>query len=183
MQRAEMEELRQRDANLTALQAIGPRKKPRLDGEVSSTAVVSVFFFFFFCLGIFFRGKEWFIWQWSVIFFLWLQAGASGVGATGLASTPLRPRIKRVNMRDMLFYLEQERDTCRSTMLYKAYLKWWTIWTTNLRCSGAMRRCNGEENRHNTRTNGWDRARKKKKQKRKIRSVRKGRNQRKNFFL
>ncbi|XP_059613638.1 transcription initiation factor TFIID subunit 4-like isoform X2 [Phlebotomus argentipes] len=89
MQRAEMEELRQRDANLTALQAIGPRKKPRLDGEISSTAV----------------------------------AGASGVGATGLAATPLRPRIKRVNMRDMLFYLEQERDTCRSTMLYKAYLK------------------------------------------------------------
>lgn len=35
-----MEELRQREANLTALQAIGPRKKPRLDtpggsGEVS----------------------------------------------------------------------------------------------------------------------------------------------------
>lgn len=32
MQRAELEELRQREANLTALQAIGPRKKPRLDG-------------------------------------------------------------------------------------------------------------------------------------------------------
>ena len=31
MQRAEMEELRQREANLTALQAIGQRKKPRLD--------------------------------------------------------------------------------------------------------------------------------------------------------
>lgn len=36
MQRAEMEELRQREANLTALQAIGPRKKPRLDGSNSS---------------------------------------------------------------------------------------------------------------------------------------------------
>lgn len=33
MQRAEMEELRQREANLTALQAIGPRKKPRLDSS------------------------------------------------------------------------------------------------------------------------------------------------------
>lgn len=32
MQRAELEELRQREANLTALQAIGPRKKPRLEG-------------------------------------------------------------------------------------------------------------------------------------------------------
>ena len=31
MQRAEMEELRQREANLTALQAIGPRKKPKLE--------------------------------------------------------------------------------------------------------------------------------------------------------
>ncbi len=31
MQRAEMEELRQREANMTALQAIGVRKKPRLD--------------------------------------------------------------------------------------------------------------------------------------------------------
>ncbi|CAG2057590.1 unnamed protein product [Timema podura] len=31
MQRAEMEELRQREANLTALQAIGPRKKQKLE--------------------------------------------------------------------------------------------------------------------------------------------------------
>ena len=42
MQRAEMEELRQRDANMTALQAIGPRKKLKLDGgEVVGTGVVS----------------------------------------------------------------------------------------------------------------------------------------------
>ncbi|XP_055603042.1 transcription initiation factor TFIID subunit 4-like isoform X3 [Uranotaenia lowii] len=91
MQRAEMEELRQRDANLTALQAIGPRKKPRLE-EGASTPVTP---------------------------------GVSGVGtgASGKAATPLRPRIKRVNLRDMLFYLEQERESCRSQMLYKAYLK------------------------------------------------------------
>lgn len=36
MQRVEMEELRQREANATALQAIGPRKKPRLDGDSAS---------------------------------------------------------------------------------------------------------------------------------------------------
>ncbi|XP_049818694.1 transcription initiation factor TFIID subunit 4 isoform X2 [Aethina tumida] len=36
MQRVEMEELRQREANATALQAIGPRKKPRLDGDTLS---------------------------------------------------------------------------------------------------------------------------------------------------
>jgi len=37
MQRAEMEELQQIDANLTALQAIGPRKKPRLDSDATSS--------------------------------------------------------------------------------------------------------------------------------------------------
>jgi len=41
MQRAEMEELRQRDANLTALQAIGPRKKLKLDGDASGVGMVS----------------------------------------------------------------------------------------------------------------------------------------------
>lgn len=34
-----MEELRQREANLTALQAIGPRKKPRLDAPGGSSEV------------------------------------------------------------------------------------------------------------------------------------------------
>lgn len=48
MQRAEMEELRQRDANLTALQAIGPRKKPRLDGDASSTSNVSILILYFY---------------------------------------------------------------------------------------------------------------------------------------
>ncbi|XP_050315631.1 transcription initiation factor TFIID subunit 4 isoform X9 [Anthonomus grandis grandis] len=38
MQRVEMEELRQREANATALQAIGPRKKPRLDGETTTNS-------------------------------------------------------------------------------------------------------------------------------------------------
>lgn len=50
------------------------------------------------------------------------QAGGSSLGIEG-PRVPLRPRIKRVNLRDMIFYLEQERDTCRSTMLYKSYLK------------------------------------------------------------
>ncbi|XP_039485302.1 transcription initiation factor TFIID subunit 4 isoform X4 [Drosophila santomea] len=91
MQRAEMEELRQRDANLTALQAIGPRKKLKLDGEAVSSG-----------------------------------AGSSGGGvlsSSGSAPTTLRPRIKRVNLRDMLFYMEQEREFCRSSMLFKTYLK------------------------------------------------------------
>jgi hypothetical protein len=41
MQRAEMEELRHREANNTALQAIGPRKKLKLDPDATTTAVSS----------------------------------------------------------------------------------------------------------------------------------------------
>jgi len=37
MKCAEMEELQQRDANLFALQAIGSRKKPRLDSDATSS--------------------------------------------------------------------------------------------------------------------------------------------------
>ncbi|ALC43386.1 Taf4 [Drosophila busckii] len=92
MQRAEMEELRQRDANLTALQAIGPRKKLKLDSDAGGMGV-----------------------------------GASGGGGllsgSGTTTTTLRPRIKRVNLRDMLFYMEQEREFCRSSMLFNTYLK------------------------------------------------------------
>lgn len=111
MQRAEMEELRQRDANLTALQAIGPRKKPKLEEGATTTVTVS-------CLiTISFRP--------ILILPTSFQPGASGigVGVSGKTATPLRPRIKRVNLRDMLFYLEQEKESCRSQMLYKAYLK------------------------------------------------------------
>lgn len=109
-----MEELRQRDANLTALQAIGPRKKPKLEEGTATPVAVSNSIVRSF-------------WPWSSnrnsISF---QPGASGVGVgvSGKAATPLRPRIKRVNLRDMLFYLEQEKESCRSQMLYKAYLKW-----------------------------------------------------------
>ncbi|KOC63900.1 Transcription initiation factor TFIID subunit 4 [Habropoda laboriosa] len=92
MQRAEMEELRQREANLTALQAIGPRKKPKLDigGSASSPGNNSG-----------------------------LNVSAAGINR----QMPMRPRLKRVNFRDLLFLLEQEKETCRSTMLYKSYLK------------------------------------------------------------
>jgi len=37
----------------------------------------------------------------------------------------LRPRVKRVCLKDVLFLLEQERSSSRSTLLYKAFLKWW----------------------------------------------------------
>ncbi|XP_012341054.1 transcription initiation factor TFIID subunit 4-like isoform X3 [Apis florea] len=92
MQRAEMEELRQREANLTALQAIGPRKKPKLDVGASASS----------------PGNN-----------SGLNTSATGINR----QMPMRPRLKRVNFRDLLFFLEQEKETCRSTMLYKSYLK------------------------------------------------------------
>lgn len=49
MQRVELEELRQREANATALQAIGPRKKPKLDGD-NTAGTSQVLFHFFFAL-------------------------------------------------------------------------------------------------------------------------------------
>ncbi|CAG0890388.1 unnamed protein product [Darwinula stevensoni] len=78
MQRAELEELRQKEANLTALQAIGPRKKPKLD-----------------------------------------TASVPNPGP----QLPMRPRLKRVTMRDLVFLLEQERNSVRSSDLYKLLLK------------------------------------------------------------
>ncbi|XP_058790507.1 transcription initiation factor TFIID subunit 4-like isoform X2 [Phymastichus coffea] len=92
MQRVEMEEARTREANATALQAIGPRKKPKLDigGSVTNS----------------------------------LGGTGSFTSSSGLGrQMPLRPRLKRVNFRDLLFLLEQEKETCRSTTLYKSYLK------------------------------------------------------------
>lgn len=87
-----MEELRQREANLTALQAIGPRKKPKLDtGSATSNPGGSAN----------------------------VNASASGINR----QMPMRPRVKRVNFRDLLFLLEQEKESCRTTTLYKSYLK------------------------------------------------------------
>ncbi|XP_030756241.1 transcription initiation factor TFIID subunit 4 isoform X4 [Sitophilus oryzae] len=89
MQRVEMEELRQKEANATALQAIGPRKKPKLEGENSAG----------------------------------LQNSTSGPNNTLRGQMPLRQRIKKVTMRDLHFLFESEKDSCRSKLLYKSYLK------------------------------------------------------------
>lgn len=98
IQRAEMEEMRQREANLTALQAIGPRKKARLgagpNDNVSSMETNST--------------SE-------------LMLGVKN--GVNRSTAPLRTRMKRVNYRDLLFLLEQEKETARSVFLYKCYLK------------------------------------------------------------
>ena len=76
MQRVEMEEMHQAEANRTALQAIGSRKKPKLETV-----------------------------------------------ATRVAQMPYSQRLKRPTVREMLFILEEDKETCRSSLLYKAFVK------------------------------------------------------------
>ncbi|XP_056137905.1 transcription initiation factor TFIID subunit 4-like [Lampris incognitus] len=94
MQQQEQAQIRQRDANLTALAAIGPRKKRKLDSPGATTGGTEV-------------------------------ASGSGAGSSTVTSSrqQLRQRITRVNLRDFIFCLEQERTTSRSLLLYKALLK------------------------------------------------------------
>ncbi|XP_070763577.1 transcription initiation factor TFIID subunit 4-like [Enoplosus armatus] len=94
MQQQELAQMRQRDANLTALAAIGPRKKRKLDSPGGAAAGTEV-------------------------------ASGSGAGSSTASSSrqQLRQRITRVNLRDFIFCLEQDRSTARSLMLYKALLK------------------------------------------------------------
>nr|XP_042902171.1 transcription initiation factor TFIID subunit 4B [Parasteatoda tepidariorum] len=92
MQRAEIEEMRQREANLTALLAIGPRKKQKIDNSASSSG----------------------------------QAGSNSDNSFSNSSSfriPTRPRVKRVNLRDLLFVMETEPKTVRSSLLYKYYAR------------------------------------------------------------
>ncbi|TSK38380.1 Transcription initiation factor TFIID subunit 4 [Bagarius yarrelli] len=57
------------------------------------------------------------------------RVSGSSVGspASSLSSSSSRQfhrqRITRVNLRDFIFYLEQERETSRSLLLYRALLK------------------------------------------------------------
>lgn len=134
MQRAELEEARQREANETALQAIGFRKKPRLDLNASTSSSssfntsttypfaspfsfssnktpVSVFQNFRFCSFRFYSFR-----------FYSFQLSILVQFLTIFILFQIR-RMKRVCMRDVLFLMEQERLTSKSPFLYKAYTK------------------------------------------------------------
>ncbi|XP_043978607.1 transcription initiation factor TFIID subunit 4-like [Gambusia affinis] len=95
MQQQELAQMRQREANLTALAAIGPRKKKKnLDSPSSSASA---------------EGSG---------------TGSSLTGTAGSSGSRLtRQRITRVNLRDLLFCLENERFTSHSHFLYKGFLK------------------------------------------------------------
>ncbi|XP_051580845.1 transcription initiation factor TFIID subunit 4-like isoform X1 [Myxocyprinus asiaticus] len=98
MQQQELAQMRQRDANLTALAAIGPRKKRKVDSPGATMTGTEV-------------------------------SGSSAVSPSGTSTPPnssrqySRQRITRVNLRDFIFYMEQERETSRSLLLYRALLK------------------------------------------------------------
>ncbi|TSK28069.1 Transcription initiation factor TFIID subunit 4 [Bagarius yarrelli] len=62
----------------------------------------------------------------SLILPLHSSASGSASGSAGASSSStrqVRQRITRVNLRDLIFCLEQERPTARSLLLYKALLK------------------------------------------------------------
>lgn len=95
MQQQELAQMRQRDANLTALAAIGPRKKRKVDSPGPGSGAEG------------------------------LGPGSAVPGSSGVG-TPrqfTRQRITRVNLRDLIFCLENERETSHSLLLYKAFLK------------------------------------------------------------
>ncbi|XP_040048443.2 transcription initiation factor TFIID subunit 4 isoform X2 [Gasterosteus aculeatus] len=95
MQQQELAQIRQREANLTALAAIGPRKKRKMDSPVRGASAEG-------------SGPG------------PCQPGGSG-GSSSRQFT--RQRITRVNLRDLLFCLENERGTSRSHLLYRGFLK------------------------------------------------------------
>ncbi|XP_029291847.1 transcription initiation factor TFIID subunit 4-like [Cottoperca gobio] len=95
MQQQELAQIRQREANLTALAAIGPRKKRKMDSPVRAAGAE--------CSGS--DPSQ--------------PGGSSGSGSRQF----MRQRITRVNLRDLLFCLENEKGTSHSHLLYKGFLK------------------------------------------------------------
>ncbi|OCT76747.1 hypothetical protein XELAEV_18031948mg [Xenopus laevis] len=111
LQQMELEQIQYREANLTALAAIGPRKKRPLDS---------------LCLHN----------RWDVTYMLYTQGvhhtlvcigfketNAPGSTIFGLSTSSLVPRITHVSLRDLIFCMEQERESKHSLSLYRAFLK------------------------------------------------------------
>uniref|UniRef100_A0A8D2ZCX4 TATA-box binding protein associated factor 4 n=1 Tax=Scophthalmus maximus TaxID=52904 RepID=A0A8D2ZCX4_SCOMX len=95
MQQQELAQIMQREANLTALAAIGPRKKRKTFSPVRGAGAEG-------------SGSG--------------PCPPSGSGGSGSRQF-LRQRITRVNLRDLLLCLENETGTSRSQLLYKGFLK------------------------------------------------------------
>ncbi|XP_032232842.2 transcription initiation factor TFIID subunit 4 [Nematostella vectensis] len=97
LQQEEEEIIRKREANNTALAAIGPRKKRKLDEALEATRPSG-------------------------------QSSTSSSPSSTFNSpqnrfTPRSQRSRRVTLKDLVFVLEQEKESTKSLMLYKALLK------------------------------------------------------------
>ncbi|XP_073234021.1 transcription initiation factor TFIID subunit 4-like isoform X2 [Porites lutea] len=103
LQQEEEELIRKRAANSTALAAIGPRKKRKLDEALEGSSSSST-------------------------------PGSSSTSASPSSSSVLgnqndvrkqvpRQRMRRVLLKDLIFVMEQEKETTKSLLLYKALLK------------------------------------------------------------
>ncbi|XP_068252804.1 transcription initiation factor TFIID subunit 4B [Nyctibius grandis] len=95
MQQLELAQMQQREANLTALAAIGSRKKRPLDSSNIGSGLEDL------------KGNG-------------IAPGSSGFSLT---KQLLSPRITRVCLRDLIFCMEQEREMKHSLTLYRALLK------------------------------------------------------------
>ncbi|XP_010020373.1 PREDICTED: transcription initiation factor TFIID subunit 4B, partial [Nestor notabilis] len=95
MQQLELAQMQQREANLTALAAIGSRKKRPLDSANVGSGLEG------------------------------LNGNGVAPGSSGFSLTKqlLCPRITRVCLRDLIFCMEQEREMKHSLTLYHALLK------------------------------------------------------------
>ncbi|XP_010294147.1 PREDICTED: transcription initiation factor TFIID subunit 4B [Phaethon lepturus] len=95
MQQLELAQMQQREANLTALAAIGPRKKRPLDSSNVGSGLEG------------------------------LNGNGIAPGSSGFSFTKqlLCPRITRICLRDLIFCMEQEREMKHSLTLYHALLK------------------------------------------------------------
>ncbi|XP_068014840.1 transcription initiation factor TFIID subunit 4B [Melanerpes formicivorus] len=95
MQQMELAQMQQKEANLTALAAIGPRKKRPLDSSSGESGLEG------------------------------LNGNGSAPGSAGfsLSKQLLCPRITRVCLRDLIFCMEQGREMRHSLTLYRALLK------------------------------------------------------------
>ncbi|XP_064562075.1 transcription initiation factor TFIID subunit 4B isoform X2 [Zonotrichia leucophrys gambelii] len=94
MQQLELAQMQQREANLTALAAIGPRKKRPLDSLTIGSGL---------------EGLK--------------SNGIAGSSGFSLTKQMLCPRVTRVCLRDLIFCMEQEREMKHSLRLYRALLK------------------------------------------------------------
>ncbi|XP_061760528.1 transcription initiation factor TFIID subunit 4-like isoform X2 [Nerophis ophidion] len=92
MQQQELAQIMQREANLTALAAIGPRKKRKMDSPLRASSAEGV----------------------------GLDSSPPRCSGRDGSRQLTRQRITRVNLRDLLFCLENERSTGHSCLRYKA---------------------------------------------------------------